>query len=282
MINSSLHVTKHSGERIAFDVDKLRQSLIQAGASPEITEHVTSKIIALLYDGIPTREIFRRAHQLLKSQKKNHAAKYALKKAILQLGPTGYPFESFVAEIMKRQGFDTQVGVVIQGQCVTHEVDVFAVTSRTARMVECKFHNRLGYKTDVKVPLYIHSRFNDVQSTWMKDPELQSLTHEGWVVTNAHFTLDAVQYGQCVGLHLMSWDYGPDGNSLKRLIDQYRLYPLTLINTLSKTEKETLMSEGMTLANSLTEHPEILSRIGVDPMRMERISREVKTLCEED
>lgn len=278
-MSQPIHVIKLSGELVPFDSHKLRQSLQEAGASDQITDRIVSKIRSELYDGMPTKEIYRKAHQLLKSRAKSHASRYGLKKAILQLGPTGYPFELFIAEVMKKEGFTTEVGLVMPGRCVTHEVDVYAYHETCVRMVECKFHNRLGYKTDVKVPLYIKSRFEDVAAVWSENPDLRHRRHEGWVVTNARFTQDALQYGQCAGLHLLSWDF-PSGRSLKKLADQHRLYPITLINSLTKLEKERLMTNGITLAGTIADHPEILSELGVELYRALRAQEEAKALCE--
>ena len=44
----------------------------------------------------------------------------------MDLGPTGYPFEDYVAEILKTEGYQTQVRQVLEGNCVSHEIDVIA------------------------------------------------------------------------------------------------------------------------------------------------------------
>lgn len=278
-MNTPLRVTKISGELVPFEIGKLRQSLQEAGASESTAQQITSKIQGILYDGISTKEIYRKAHQLLKNRTKSHASRYGLKKAILQLGPTGYPFELFIAEVMKKEGYSTEVGLVMPGKCVTHEVDVYAFNDTTVRMMECKFHNRLGYKTDVKVPMYIKSRFEDVAAMWAQDAKINSKKHEGWVVTNARFTQDAIQFGRCSGLHLLSWDY-PVGAGLKKLVDQHRLYPLTLVNSLTKLEKERLMENGTTLASTIAHHADTLKAIGMDDKRTLKAQEEAKAICE--
>ena len=81
----------------------------------------------------------------------------------MELGPSGFPFEKFVAAIIKEEGYQTEVGVIVQGACVTHEVDVVATTDHQHIMVECKYHNQQGRVNDVKIPLYIQSRFLDIE-----------------------------------------------------------------------------------------------------------------------
>ena len=44
----------------------------------------------------------------------------------MELGPSGFPFEKLVGKILEQEGFETRVGVIVQGNCVQHEVDVIA------------------------------------------------------------------------------------------------------------------------------------------------------------
>ncbi len=68
----------------------------------------------------------------------------------MELGDTGYPFEKFVAALLRSEGYETKVGVIVQGHCVTHEVDVVAENDRHHYMCECKFHNSQGRFCNVK------------------------------------------------------------------------------------------------------------------------------------
>ena len=111
-------------------------------------------------------------------------------------------------------GYEVKVGQVVQGQCVRHEVDVVAHNNHQQFMVECKYYNSQGKYCNVKVPLYIHSRFNDIRQMWKSTPGLENLSFHGWVVTNTRFTKDALDYGRCVGLRLVGWDY-PRKEALK-------------------------------------------------------------------
>lgn len=64
----------------------------------------------------------------------------------MELGPSGFPFEKFISEILKFQGFAVQVGVIVEGHCVKHEIDVVAEKGEEHFMIECKFHNTQGIK----------------------------------------------------------------------------------------------------------------------------------------
>ena len=169
MNRRSVRITKASGEKVPFSEEKLRHSLERSGATESQIDFVVDEVNDLLYEGIPTGKIYRKAYEMLRKRSRSKAARYKLKKAIMELGPSGYPFERFVGAILEQQGFRSEVGVVVDGKCVTHEIDVLAVKNSKLILVECKFHNRPGVKCDVKVPLYIHSRFRDVVMTRNSD-----------------------------------------------------------------------------------------------------------------
>jgi Holliday junction resolvase len=225
------------------------------------------------------KKIFKLAFELLKDNSPHIAGRYHLKHAIMQLGPSGYPFEYFVAQILRHQGFDVEVSVTVQGACVKHEIDVMAYKDEQHFMVECKYHNRQGVVCDVKIPLYIHARFKDVESQWVKLPGHANKFHQGWVVTNTKFTRDAIQYGTCVGLNLLGWNY-PTGKSLKDLIDSFGLHPVTCLTTLTLEEKQKLLEHKVVLCREIWEHPAHLDRLGIGAPRLEKVLEECRQLSQ--
>lgn len=270
-------ILKKSGETEAFDIDKLRGSLLRSGASKESTEKVIKELELYLFDGMSTHKIYRKAYSLLGKISMKSAGKYRLKNAIMELGPTGYPFEQFVGAILKSQGYQVKVGVLINGKCVQHEVDVVAEKDDKIIIVECKFHRAAGRKSDVKVPLYIRSRFNDIYDKWSADGTLGSRELEGWVVTNTHFTTDAEKFGKCSGLKLKSWNY-PYEKSLKDLIDDAGLHPITSLKNLSARDKKDIVSLDVVLCRELTR--EVLMKSNIKRSKIEKVLAEVKTLVE--
>ena len=275
---TTINITKASGERVPFSSDQLRGSLERSGTSPELAGKIISEVEQELYEGIPTKKIYRKAFAMLRKASKPYAAKYKLKQAIMELGPSGYPFEKYVAEILKYQGFSTQVDVVVKGHCVNHEIDVLAEKENKYFMVECKYHNTTGIICDVKIPLYIQARFKDVEQEWISLPDHQGKEHVGWVVTNTRFSEDAIQYGRCVGLNLIGWDF-PKKGGLREQIDNSRLYPITCLNTLTKTEKQRLLDNKIVLCKELAGNTQLLQSIGIRVDRMDIILKEVNTLC---
>ncbi len=277
-VDKHIEIIKASGEKAQFSLDKLRKSLKRTDASNATIQRILDVVQDELYQGISTKEIYNRAFALLKKKKSYLASKYKLKKAIYELGPTGFPFERFVAEILKHSGYTTVVGEVVQGKCVSHEIDIIAHKNNETTMIECKFHGEQGLNCNVKVPLYINSRYIDVKTLWNKTKKNQTKITEGWVVTNTRFTQDASEYGRCIGLYLLSWDY-PKGNGLKHRIDRLGLYPITVSTLLTNREKQFLLSRDVVLCRDLVNDSFFLDHLGISAIRKKKILNDIKWLC---
>jgi len=278
MAVKEFEIIKSSGERARFSLTKLRRSLLRSGADDTLVSQIVDQVRDELYQGITTKEIYNRAFNLLKKKKSVYASKYKLKKAIYELGPTGFPFEKFVSAVLDYSGHSTEVGKVMQGNCVKHEVDVFAQKNGLLAIIECKFHGEEGRNCNVKVPLYIHSRYNDIKSHWESIKNNAVLMDKGWVVTNTRFTEDAIAYGKCVDLYLLSWDV-PKGDGLKDRIDRLGLYPITVSTLLTKREKQFLLSRDVVLCRQLLNDSFFLDHLEVSEPRKEKIMKELRQLC---
>jgi hypothetical protein len=273
-----VEVVKSSGQTAIFSVEKLKASLRHSGADAPTVQKIVNIVSDELYQGISTKEIYNRAFSLLKEKKSVFASKYKLKKAIYELGPTGFPFENFIGAVLRYSGYEVHIGQVLNGKCVTHEVDVVARKNGRNIVAECKFHNIEGRNCDVKVPLYINSRYCDILDFSKNITNKKTSPNEGWVVTNTRFTSDALEYGKCVGLYLMSWDF-PKGHSLKDRIDRLGLYPITVSTLLTKREKEFLLSRDVVLCRQLDNDQFYLDHLGISETRKKRIMNEIKSLC---
>lgn len=271
-------ITKSNGEEAIFSEERFKNSLRNAGANDQQIEMVLGELRKKAFTGISTRQIYKIAFGLLRSDSRPVAARYNLKRAIMELGPSGFPFEKYIAAIFEQQGYRAKTGVMEMGKCVKHEVDVRAEKDHTISFIECKYHNHPGIDCDVKVPLYIHSRFNDIQNAYLSNSPKSGKDYEGWVVTNTRFTRDAITYGTCAGLKLLSWDY-PITNGLKDIIDRTGLYPITCMTALSKSEKKTLLEMGIVLCRELVTNPKLLKAIRLSPVKMKVVKEEAEKLC---
>jgi len=279
MKNKIVYIKKYSGELEEFSFDKLRNSLQKSGADAIVLNQIIEEIRPQLYDGITTKEIYKKAFSLLKKSNRISASRYSLKRAIYDLGPTGYPFERLISAILKQRGYKTQVSVILRGESsITHEIDVLAEKDGNTYTIECKFHANAKTVSSVIIPLYINSRFLDVQKKWNTKPNKTSFLKQGWIVTNTRFTEDAINYGKSVGLNLISWNY-PKNNSISKNIDKYGLYPITTLTSLTKKEKKLLLEKDIIVTQDILTATDELKKLHFSVTKIEKVYSEAKELC---
>jgi hypothetical protein len=253
---------------------KLRHSLRMTGAKEELVDRVMELLQQVIVPGITTRKLQRKAFQILNREASQFAARYNLRRAVMSLGPSGFPFEKLVASIFASQGYETEVGKISQGACISHEIDVIATRQNKRMMVECKYHNSYGKKCDVKVALYVYARSLDLKRN---SKDKKSAFDKFWLATNTKFTLDAIQYGECAGLQLLGWDY-PAKKGIRELISLYRLYPITCLTTLKVRDKKELLGKSVILCRDLLETPDILPSLRLKTAKIDRILQEIDNL----
>ena len=112
-----VNIIKSSSDKVKFSLEKLRKSLEHTGASNIVVTKILETVKDELYHGITTNEIYNRAFSLLKKNRSYFASKYKLKKAIYELGPSGFPFERFVGLILKYSGYNIKIDTILQGHC---------------------------------------------------------------------------------------------------------------------------------------------------------------------
>lgn len=267
-------ITKADGEQEPFDPAKLEHSLAQSGASSTMRARVLSHVMHQLKPGMMTEEIYRYAFDILRREEAVPvAARYSIKRAVFALGPSGFPFEQFLAEVFRAHGWKAQTGVALNGRCAPHEVDVFAEKNGKRIGIEAKFHNDAAGKTDIKDALYVYARYEDLRSA----PEASSRVDEGILITNTRFTRNAIRYAQCSGLSLIGWDY-PRTRNLLTLIEEARVHPLTCLTTLSDSEKRRLLDQRVVLCKHVGA-PHLLKDFGIKPDRIPHVMEEAKQLC---
>ncbi|MBP3942915.1 restriction endonuclease [Sphingobacteriaceae bacterium WQ 2009] len=272
-----MNVKKYSGELIPFNADSLKGSLAKSGASPELTEKVYQTITEKLYDGITTKELYKIAFQELKQLKNTYAARYSLKKAMRDLGPEGFYFEKWVAALLKEGGFQTITGKIVQGNAVTHEIDVIAAKDTEMLAIECKFRNDIDAKITVTTPMYFLSRFKDICDKSYTYFEKERKFTQGWLATNTYFTKDAINFAEYYHINLLSWDY-PVDKSIKRRVDSAALYPITCLTSITKLEKDKLLAKRCILVKELAEQPELLDDLTMTNAKKKRTLNEAHEL----
>ena len=274
----NLRVKKYDGSIEPFSEEKYRAALVRSGLTPHEIDTVVAKIIPTLKSPISTKQLYAHTFGLLQKMRSPLAAYYSLKKAILALGPSGYPFELFIGRLFTAMGYDTQVGVRLEGRCVSHEVDVVARNDQEQVLIECKFHTKQEYRSRIKDPLYVKARFDDLIDGFTDRSNDSLISVRSLLVTNTKFSSDVYMYGPCANIGLLSWNY-PGGRSLAWLIDHYKLYPITCLNFLSNTEIRAFIKQGIILCRQIQANPDLVPKVVHNISKQEQLLGECGQIC---
>ena len=273
----SVLVTKADGTTEPFVEQKLRRSLRRSGADSSEVESVIQKIESLLYDGIKTQEIYSKAFEYLRQIERPSAARYSLRRALFGLGPTGFPFEDFLARLFATEGYQTVTRQTIMGKCVEHEIDVAAYNDTHSFVAEAKFHARPGIKSDLQVIMYSYARKLDLEGKRTCGADHCGIT-SFMIVTNTKFTSTAERYAECVGVDLLSWDY-PKHNNLHDRIQRSGLYPISVLDNLSLAQKRALIDRGAIVCRDIVDKPHLLRHAHLSTKKTEAVLSEARQLC---
>lgn len=275
----TITVVKASGAIEPFSEKKVLGSIRRAGISKPMQAMVLAHVKKRVYDRISTKEIYRHILEFLNSSPQTYSSgRYRLRQAIMELGPTGFPFEKYIGEILKHYGYSVETGVIVSGSCVDHEVDVVAEKDDQHFMIECKYHNQPGVHSDVKVALYIKARFDDIAVAWQKKPGHEKKFHQAWLVTNTKLTFEAIKYGECAGMKLVGWSY-PKKGCLQDLIEDTGLHPITCLTTLTHQQKNLLLKQNVILCKQLMTDQSAMKAAGVSQRQMQEILKEIGVIC---
>ncbi len=277
-MNHLITIKKADGAIELFEESKLIDSLKNAGGSDAIIEEIVDKVGEEMYDGMPTSEIYSHAFTMLRRHSMSTAIKYSLRRALSELGPDGFPFEKYISKIFQAWGYETLTDQIVMGVCVSHEMDVVAWNKEKLIMVEAKFHNELGMKSDIKVALYIKARFDDLKGNLFKYGGVERKLNEGWLITNTKFTDQAIKYGECNGLKMLGWNY-PAKDNLQDIIEKLKLHPFTCLASLSNLNKKALLSKGVVLCTDIFYSQRLLHEVGMKPDEIEKVIDEIKEVC---
>lgn len=278
--SKNIMITKASGEIEAFEPMKLLRSLNRAGANEQIAHQILLDMEPIISNGVSTRKIYKKALSLLRQKMKSSAIRYRIKDALMELGDSGHPFEIFTGEIYKHLGYAVKTGIVVEGKSITHEMDVIATSQKTQQIIECKYSQLHGKYVSIQVPLYVHSRVNDIIAYRSNLEEYKDFSFTAGVATNTRFSPDCIKYASDYGINLLSWDY-PEGKSLRELIQKEHILPVTVLSTLSQHEKDYLISHDIVTCEQLVKNSTMLSEIGLSPKKIHTVQIELDTVLED-
>lgn len=274
-----MQVRKNSGELILFDPRALKRSLTKSGAKKEEVEEVFERVSNDLYEGISTKDLYKLAFDYLKIYRNSYAARYSLKRAIRDLGPEGYFFEKWIGRLLEVFGYEYLNSKTVQGNAVTHEIDVVAIKEDKMIFCECKFRNDEDAKISVTTPMYYLSRIKDVETNTYRFFGQDFKLSKGYLVTNAYLTKDAIDFANYYKIGLISWNY-PENYNIKDLVDRTALYPITCLTTLTLEQEKELLTKNCVLVKDLIKNTAFLNDLNLTKDQIDDILEEANELME--
>ncbi|MAG12189.1 hypothetical protein CL630_00040 [bacterium] len=267
-----MQIIKASGEAEKFNHEKFCNSLEQAGANPSVAQEVCKRVKTEIGPSASTDEIFEKATALLQRKDIGIVMRYSLKRGVAALGPAGFHFEQYVETIVNAYGYKTKRNVFMKGVCVTHEVDVVAQKGRKHFLIEAKYRNRQGIKTDITTTMYADARLQDIIPVQEKKEKGWGAMHSMWLITNTKFTKTAIKYGKCKNMEMTGWNY-PTEESLQNLITRKGLYPVTVLPSVAKQELNLFAQAGIILARDLLSFSSdsLKKEIGIQKQKADKI-----------
>lgn len=228
---SAIIIKKSTGETEPLDLEKVRRAVARSGASEEVVERVVHEVERRAYNGMPTFKIYALVKKLLERTAPGAARRYDLRAAIIKLGPAGFEFEKYIAALLAAHGYKTELPPILQGACITHEVDVLATKDNRTAMIEAKLRHEPGIFITIKDTTHTWTRFLDINDAAKigRSPHFD----ECWIVTNTRFSHDSTRFGACKGMSLIGWDI-PRERPLPAWIDEIGLYPVTILKNVNE------------------------------------------------
>lgn len=246
----AIFVTKANGTREPFDRAKLVRTCRRMGATEEIAHHIAKSIEARLFDGIETKNILRMIFVSMRKHKPVLKHMIDLRKS-LSLLRSKPDFELFIQLLLKEYGYDVVPNLIIRGKCVEHEVDALASKEGKTMIVEVKHHFDYHTPTGLDEARIARAVFEDAT----EGHEIGSNDlgiDEVMIVSNTKLSGHAERYVNCRNIKHVGWSHPPKSD-LQNLIEDKKLYPITILRGLRSPVRDKLVSTGIVTIKQLTE-----------------------------
>lgn len=271
-----IKVIKWNGRKEPFKREKVLRTLLRLGAPMDAAEKVADLIEAEVHDGITTREILRKIFKGLEEHEPAVALRRDLRAAIGEMRPAP-DFEEYVRIVLRAHGYKVSSNRVIQGFCVTHEIDGIAEKDGQTIYLEVKHHADPHNYTPFDVTLSAKAKWDDIQRGYERGLNRQSFDRV-LIVCNTRLTQHARRYAECIGLEHLGWNV-PAGRGLDAMITEKRLFPLTTLRSLTSDERDMLLDAGIiTLKQLVTKRP----RVDMPRARLRELVREANQILSSD
>lgn len=272
-----MEIKKSGGGYQSFDPTKLCDSIKKAGAPGHVADNICEMVQQKIRPGATSSNIFREALRHLVKEDLDIAARYSLRRGINSLGPAGFLFEQYVEAVLRSHGFKTRRNVIMKGKCVTHEIDIVAEKGGKSYLVEAKYRNEEGIRTHIDQVMYAEAKVKDINNNSLNKKKKKH--YLPWLITNTKFTGNSINYAKCYGLELTGWTY-PKKNSLEDMVVKNKVYPVTVIPSITKPALEEVAKRGMILAQDLLPYSveDLAIEFNINPYKARAIFNEVQAL----
>ncbi len=272
-----IFVTKFDGRKQPFNKEKIVRTCLRMHANLQQANDIANSVEKELYNGISTKEILQKIFKHLQEFKPEVKHQIDLREAIALLRPKP-DFEQFVSLLLKEYGYSIETNQIIAGRCVEHEVDVAARKNNETILVEVKHHLQHHTYTGVSIFLEVQAELEDLMEgyRWKKN---KMNFNKALVVCNTKISDHARQYAACKGIEHIGWK-SPEEKGLERMVEEKRLYPITLLKDMDINTQVKLCDNGIILLRQLAERSldEIFKMTRVEKQKLEKLikkSREI-------
>ncbi|MCS7123134.1 MAG: hypothetical protein RMJ17_00965 [Candidatus Aenigmarchaeota archaeon] len=274
-----IYVTKADGSKQLFDKQKIILTCINLGLKYEQAIDVSNEIEKKIYDGIHTRKILQMIFKIASNYKPNLKHRIDLRESISLLRPKP-DFEKFVSLILKELGYEIQTNLIIPGKCVEHEIDIVAVNKEEYLLVEVKHHVNPHTIVPIDVFLEVNSVFEDIKEGFYLKKHSFNFTNI-FVICNTKISSNAVKYAICKNIKVLAWKY-PIEKGLEKLIEEKKLYPITILKDIEIEEAYKLFDIGiLTLKQLLSrDSKEIYYSSKINLKRINYLQEKAKLIME--
>jgi hypothetical protein len=273
----TVYVTKFDGTRQAFDKNKVVRTCLRMGATQETAQVIADEIESKLYDGISTRRILQMIFSRLKKHKPVMKLQVDLRRS-LSLLRSAPDFERFIQLLLSEHGYEVTPNQIVKGRCVEHEVDAVARKNGKTCIVEVKHHYKYHTPTSLDVSRISRAVFEDVTEAYKLGLNNLKIDY-AMIVCNTKLSEHAKRYADCRGIRHISWSSPPD-HDLQTMIQEKKLYPITLLKGLNAETRNKLATNGVILLKQLTEKTlkELRRQTGVSKEKLGSIVDKARTI----
>jgi len=269
-----IYVTKADGSKQPFDKQKIINTCLRLQATLEQAQSIADRIEARAYDGIPTKKILQMVFQYMKKYRPAIGYQIDLKQAIAMLRSRP-DFEIFIAKLFEAMGYEVETNLIVQGKCIEHEIDIVARKENEVILVEVKHHVNHHTYSGLDVFLQLNSTLEDLKEGYEIRKNNFRFTR-AILICNTKVSEHAKRYALCKGLEFIAWKFPPE-KGLERLIEEYKLYPITFLKNIERDEAYKLADVGIVTVKQLLDDAEKISKkSGINKNRVLELQKDAK------